>query len=114
MSFAKGTKMRKSKLETAKNLAHAHFKNEPNLKHIRLLEPLEENDPREPIKLLEVVEGTIERGIEPIAFPADPARGIDYPVLIVEISPREYKNIEEYMPHFKTQGWTVGSELSAN
>jgi len=81
------------KSDTARNLAKAHFANEPNLKHIRLLEPVNEQDPRDPIKLLEVVEGTIERGIEPIAFPADRARGIEYPVLIIEVSPREYERI---------------------
>ena len=106
--------MKKSKSETARNLAKAHFANEPNLRHIYLLEPLNENDPRDPIKLLEVVEGTIERGIEPIAFPADPARGVEYPVLIVEVSPREYENIQQSLGGLATHGWSMGSELPAN
>jgi hypothetical protein len=72
---------------------------------------LKEDDPREPIKLLEVVEGTIERGVEPIAFSADPARGIEYPVEIVEISPREYMKIENKTVSFEEQVWTVGAEL---
>ncbi len=109
--------MRKTKSETARNLAKAHFANEPNLRHIYLLEPLNEDDPRDPIKLLEVVEGTFERGIEPIAFPADPARGIDYPVLIVEVSPSEYEAIRndlDNMGGLVTHGWSMGSELPAN
>jgi hypothetical protein len=86
--------MKKSKLEAARSLAKAHFAVEPNLKRVCLIEPLDSEDPREPIKLLEVVEGTIERGIEPLAFTADPARGIDYPSIIVEVSPAEYEDIQ--------------------
>ncbi len=109
--------MKRSKSETAKSLAKAHFDNEPNLKHVYVLEPLNEDDPRDPIKLLEVVEGTIERGIEPITFPADPARGIEYPVLIVEVSPQEYEAIRKNPENTRglhMHGWSMGSELSAN
>jgi hypothetical protein len=103
----------RSKSEIAKNLAQAHFRNEPKLKHVRLLEPLNEGDPRDPIKLLEVVEGTIERGIEPIAFPANPGLGIDYPVLIIEVSPREYQDILNDVAALSSRGWTMGRELPA-
>jgi hypothetical protein len=106
--------LKKSKSETARNLAKAHFANEPNLRHVRLLEPVNEDDQRDPIKLLEVVEGTLERGIEAVAFPADPSRGIDYPVLIIEVSPREYENIMADASSLKPHGWSMGSELTAN
>jgi hypothetical protein len=85
--------MKKSKLDTAMSLAKAHFRVEPNLKRVYLIEPLDDEDPNDPIKLLEVVEGTIERGIDPIAFSADPAHGIEYPLIIVEISPSEYEDM---------------------
>jgi hypothetical protein len=58
----------KSRLETARKLAKAHFQVEPHLKFVFLLKPLDDQDPNEPIRLLEVVEGTIERGFEPIAL----------------------------------------------
>lgn len=105
--------MRKSKLETAKSLAKAHFGVEPNLKRIYLLEPISEQDPDEPIKLLEVVEGTIERGIEPIAFTADPEHGIEYPSVIVEISPAEYDDLRNRQFDFGSHAWTIGVELLA-
>ncbi|MGA6980923.1 MAG: hypothetical protein WCC95_04360 [Candidatus Sulfotelmatobacter sp.] len=105
---------RKTKEETAKTLAKIHFANEPNLKHVHLLEPINEDDPRDPIKLLEVVEGTLERGIEPIAFPADPARDIEYPVLIVEVSPREYLAIKKERQALGKRSWSMGRELLAN
>jgi hypothetical protein len=104
---------KKTKRETAGSLARAHFANEPNLRHVRLLEPVNEDDPRDPIKLLEVVEGTLERGIEAVAFPADPVRGIDYPVLIIEVSPREYQNIMTDPGSLQPHGWSMGSELTA-
>jgi hypothetical protein len=104
---------KRSKLEVAENLAKAHYANEPNMKHIHIVEPLNEDDPRDPIKLLEVVEGTIERGIEPVAFPANPGLGIDYPVLIIEISPKEYQETQRNIAALKSLGWTMGNELPA-
>jgi hypothetical protein len=105
---------KKTKEETAETLAKIHYANEPNIRHIRLLEPINEDDPRDPIKLLEVVEGTLERWIEPIAFPADPARGIEYPVLIVEVSPKEYLAIKKDTKGLEQHGWSIGKELLAN
>jgi hypothetical protein len=104
--------MKRDKLETAKKLAKAHFGVEPNLKSIHLIEPFNAQDPSDPIKLLEVVEGTIERGIEPIGFTADPARGIEYPSIIVEVSPAEY---ETFLRDGKLGylDWSIGTELTA-
>ncbi|MHB8303151.1 MAG: hypothetical protein ACYDC6_10005 [Acidobacteriaceae bacterium] len=104
--------MKNTKLETARKLAKSHYAVEPNLKQIFLLKPIKENDPDEPIKLLEVVEGTLERGIEPIAFTADPRRGIEYPSLIVEISPTEYKRLRFHKKSFEARGWSLGRELT--
>jgi hypothetical protein len=103
--------MKKSKFETAEKLARQHFAVEPRLTRINLIEPINDLDPNDPIKLLEVVEGTIERGIEPIAFPSDPARGFDYPSVIVEVSPREYEAIRLGKLDFGRHHWTVGEEL---
>ena len=105
--------MRKTKLATAKYLAKAHSKADPSLKQVYLLEPINEQDPTDPIKLLEVVKGTPERGVEPVGFAADPARGIEYPVWIVELSPKEYRGIQNRTLRFNDVVWTVGTELLA-
>lgn len=105
--------MRRSKKQVAKKLAESHFQTDPHLKHIFLLTSANEDDPEEPIKLLEVVEGTLERGVEPIGFAADPARGIDYRSVIVEISPREYGN-GNLRRDLKHRGWQIGEELMAS
>lgn len=103
--------MKKTKLETAKSLAKAHSAVEPNLTRINLIRPLNDQDPNDPIKLLEVVEGTIERGIEPVGFTADPAHGIEYPSVVVEVSPSEYDAIRHGALRFGRDNWTIGEEL---
>lgn len=103
--------MNRTKMEVAKKLAKSHFETDSDMKHVFLLEPLGEGDREEPIKLLEVVEGTLERGIEPVAFAPDPARGVEYPVLIVEISPKEYSTLNQNHIQFRNHIWRVGEEL---
>jgi hypothetical protein len=107
------TARRMSKLETARRLAKAHFQVEPHLKFVFVLKPLHDQDPKDPIRLLEVVEGTIERGFEPIAFSPDPARGIDYPSVIIEISPEEYSSVREN-GHVRlgNHDWDLGEEIT--
>ena len=105
--------MKKSKLETAKSLAQAHFGVEPNLRRVCLIKPYNEQDPNDPIKLLEVVDGTIERGIEPVGFTADPAHGIEYPSIVVEISPTELEGIQKQAGKLGFRDWTLGEELLA-
>lgn len=105
--------MKKSKLETAKSLAEGHFRVEPNLKHIHLIEPLDDQDPNDPIRLLEVVEGTLAVGIQPVGFTADPAHGIEYPSMIVEISPAEYESVRGGKVRMGNRDWTIGRELLA-
>jgi hypothetical protein len=109
-----GNGSNRSKLATARDLAKAHFKIEPSLKRVFLLEPLAESDPREPIKLLEVVEGTIERGVDPVGFAPNPRRDIAYPTYIVEVSPREFEEYRGKPLLFEDQVWTIGEELLAS
>ena len=105
--------MGKSKLETAKYLAKVHFEVEPNLQRVHLLEPFRSDDPRDPIRLLEVVEGTLEGDILPVGFASDPERGIDYPFSIIEMSPREYKDLSGKPLHVDQHVWTIGEQLIA-
>ena len=105
--------MRLNKIETAKKLAQGHFKIEKKLKHVFLLEPINEEDPNEPIKLLEIVEGTIERGIEPIAFTPAPQNGINFPSVIIEVSPKEYEMILNGSLNL-INGWSIFQEIEKN
>ncbi len=101
-----------SKLETARKLGRAHFKVEPNLKFVFILEPISDKDPQDPIRLLEVVDGTLERGFEPIGFAPDPARGINYPVQVIEVSPSEYKSVHKSRRvRLGDRDWEIGEEV---
>ena len=99
---------------TAQILAKAHYGIEPNMKHIFLLEALGEKTPDTPIALLEVVDGALECGVEPIAFAPDPANRIDYPSIVIEVSPSEYKEIQDSDENLKSRGWIVKQELMAS
>src|SRR4051794_22781654 len=101
-----------SKDTVARRLAQAHFALEPGLRAVRRLiaaSPLEE-DPREPVKLLEANEHTTADGIVPVYFGAHPASGIHYPSVIIEVTPEEYDQIrhdEKLLPN----GWKLGPEI---
>ena len=100
------------KLETARKLARAHFRVEPHLKWVFVLNPIHDQDPRDPIRLLEVVEGTLENGFEPVAFAPDPAHGINYPFQVIEISPSEYKSVRKTgQVRFGGRDWKIGEEV---
>ncbi len=100
-----------TKLETAHTIARWHYDVEPEMRQIYLLEPVDEDNPREPIKLLEVLEGAIERGIEPVSFPANPGLGIPFSSMIVEVSPSEFKRIDPANIAFRDYKWKLGQEL---
>ena len=104
--------MNADKLRTALSVAEAHSKIDSDVKQVYLLESSDEdeNDRNEPIKLLEVVEGTLEVGVEPIGFAADPERGRGYRLLIVEVSPREFDSIGDTVT-FEDKVWHVKQSL---
>ena len=98
--------------EVARLLAQRHYLLEPAITEIRTLCSGSgfETSPNEPIKLLEVNANTIASGIMPLKFDAVPASGIDYPSVIVEVTPEEYESItrnELSLPN----GWTLGPVL---
>ena len=102
--------MSKDKLATAKYLAKCHSDVEPKIQLIRLIEPLGPDEMTTPVRLLEVVEDTIERGIEPIEFSSDPDRGIHFNSAIIEVSPKEYQEICDGKIKLENN-WSLGETL---
>jgi hypothetical protein len=101
-----------SKDEEALQLAQKHYQIEGGVTHIFRLtgEVGIENQPAEPIKLLEVNQNTVASGIMPIQFDAVPQSGIHYPSVIIEVTPEEYQQIlkrELLLP----RGWRIGYEI---
>jgi len=75
-------------------LIREHFEIEPDIDLIVEIVGPPENGQPEPIRLLEVSKSTTEDGVHPIYFAADAAHGIDWPSVIVEVSPGEYADIQ--------------------
>lgn len=101
----------KTKLETAKEIAKFHFDIDDDLRRVFLLGPVREDDPHEPVKLLEVRDYAVEAWIMPIAFPPSEALGSPYPYLIVELSPREFERIDPANIPFRGETWMICEEL---
>lgn len=100
------------KSEAARSLAEKHFDVEIGMIKIFRLRarPETEASLAEPIKLLEVNAATVASGILPLSFAAMPARGLPFPMVIVEVTPEEFEMIERNelkLPH----GWTIGEEI---
>jgi hypothetical protein len=103
--------MDSSKRAVARRLAEAHFTIEPVIERIIQLEsPANEEDPKEPIKLLEVNPTTTSDGVVPIFFGAHPPSGISYPSVIIEVTPEEYESICRE-PSILPNGWRLGPEI---
>lgn len=100
-----------SKDQTAAELAQAHFSVEPDIIAIyRVLAHEREQQPTEPVKLLEVNSRTPRAGIFPVLFGPDPVAGIHYASVVIEVTPEEYASLrrgELELP----DGWVVGEEL---
>lgn len=111
VQYGLGVGMRKTKLETARFLAAAHKNVEPNVKQVFLLTSERDDDPREPIRLLEVMDNVIGDDIFPITFAPDPANGIEYPSSIIEISRRAFAALRDNTIEFRGNLWKVDQEL---
>jgi hypothetical protein len=104
--------MTSERLRAAQKTAEAHSKIDPDVRQVYLLESsdTEEDCLDEPIKLLEVVDGAFEAGVEPIGFPPNAGRGVDYWTMIVEVSPREFEAFGKTI-RFQNKVWRVGQAL---
>jgi len=76
----------------AAQLIQWHFEVESGLQDVYRIINANENDPKEPIKLIEVNVETVSTGrLE--AFGFAPTREIPYPTLIAEVTPNEFEEL---------------------
>jgi hypothetical protein len=101
-----------AKIRVARELARKHYDVEAGLVRIfRLSGPDDaELTPAEPIKLLEVIEGTFPSGARPLQFGPAPASGIPFPSVIVEVTPEEFVKIQSQELKLP-RGWRLAEEL---
>ncbi len=105
--------MQHDKNAMAQRLAESHFRVDSSIEHIFRLLATDEDEARqdEPIKLLEVTQGTPKCGIMPVHFTAHPPSGIFYPSVIVEVHSDEFDKIKQKkMP--LPNGWKVSREYA--
>ncbi len=97
-----------SKDDEARDLAQRHYQIEPGITQILRItdRPDVEVSRAEPIKLLEVNQATVPSGIMPLQFGPDPASGIHYPSVIVEVTPEEFQKIQARELSLPP-GWTI-------
>lgn len=83
-----------SKEDIAEQLAHAHYNTDPTITQIfRYAAQEGEDNPDEPIKLLELNGDTSQSGVIPVYFGPDAASGVYYPSVVIEIHPSEYPRV---------------------
>ena len=101
-----------TKQDQARRLAALHYGLDTAINSIyRILTSHEvEDQPTEPIKLLEVNADTIPSGILPIGFGPVPASGITYPSTVVEVTPAEFDQLKAGNLPLPT-GWQLGELL---
>lgn len=103
----------RDKANTAKELARRHYGIEEGLTNVFRYSSGSarvEAIPGEPIKFLEVNAATIPTGVMPLQFGPVPASGIQYPSVIIEVTPDEYRRIQAKELALPA-GWDQSEEL---
>ncbi len=96
------------KADLAKRWAESHLRMEPTIERIVRITGPDEEDPSEPIKLLEVNPDTPASGIVPIIF--GPSDEIPAPTILVEITPEEYDKLNREELELPA-GWKLDATL---
>src|SRR5580698_8653540 len=98
----------KHRREVAEQVAQRHKTIDPFVLQVFQLTSKDGERGAEPIKLLEVVDGTPEIGIQPVYFLPDSKRGVPYPLVIVEISPAEFRQRGRRSIRINGDTWKFG------
>lgn len=103
--------LKPTKGDVARLIADSNHELDPSLTLIHRIEaPGKEDDPSEPVKLLEVTPNTPASGIMPLYFGPHPPSGQVYPCIIIELHPSEWDQLqagELQLPN----GWRIGECL---
>ena len=99
--------MSSEKDREAEELIKFHFEIDPEKTKILRFISRDEDHPREPIKLLEVTAATIQTG-EVQAFGFSPAKGFECSLVIAEVTPSEFDEIERGQIELP-EGWERGN-----
>jgi hypothetical protein len=97
--------MPRTKADVIHWLIDHHFRIEVGLEHIVIIRGSNFDDPRDPIKLLEVNANTLPTGsVEPFSF--SPTADVPFVTEIAEITPEEYRRLQQKELALPP-GWTL-------
>lgn len=99
-----------TKDEAARTLAGKLFDTDDGITHMYRLVGPAEDDPGEPIKLLEAHELHEPVGFHPLGFRPMPAVGVPYHHIIMAVSPGELVDVQGGRLELP-RGWKLGDEL---
>lgn len=103
--------LKPTKGDVARLIAASNHELDPSLTLIHRIEaPGKEEDPSEPVKILEVTPNTPVAGIMPLYFEAHPPSGQEYPCIIVEVHPSEWEQLRTGALELPN-GWRIGERL---
>ncbi len=80
-----------TRLEQARFLAEHHRENDPDTTHIYFIEDEQDRE----VRMLEVSKSVESYGVMPVRFAARPDQNLDYPTVVVLLSPEEMKEVQE-------------------
>ena len=85
-----------TKDEEALEMARIHYEVEPGLTHVFQIERVGSTtlEPENSLILLEVNECSVPAKIRPIPFGADEQDGFNHPLVVAEVTPEEFQEIE--------------------
>ncbi len=99
----------RNKEQVAQELAQWHFEVEPDLVRVVRVVGTNEDDPNEPIKLLEVNAATLSTGsVEPFGF--TPTQSIPFRTVIAEVTPEEFERIRKNEIGLP-EGWSLSETV---
>lgn len=79
----------------AERIAERDYEAISSIEHICRLIGDDEHRPDEPVKMLEVDSETIPSGMQPLCFGHCPEQGINYPCILISVTPEEFDCIED-------------------
>lgn len=104
--------MHDDRLDAAKTLARKHYELESDLTVIVFYSSRTNGaaPSLEPVKLLEVNVNTVPSGVLPLHFGPAPGSRVDYPSVIIEVTPEEYEKIRRHELSLPA-GWDIPQDL---
>ena len=106
--------MKRTRFQTALRIARQTYESDEDVREIYYVRSAltKATKGTTPVVLVHVNEGTVPVGIVPLVFSAEPQAGIPYPYVIVDVTPSEFRHLQEQLENGQeVPGWRPEWEL---